>query len=732
MQTGRLEQHSASGGSRGRSVQIGRSALGSLRGAAELLLRPLYILRGYRARFLQADIVAGLTVAVVAIPQAVAFALIAELPPQAGLYAVIVGAIVGSLWGSSDQLQTGPTNTTSLLVLSVLVGVVSPGTPEYLAAAGLMAVMVGMLRLLMGLAHLGVLVNFVSDAVVVGFTAGAGLLITANQVRHLLRLPIASAPYLWETVAAIAVRLPGTHLPSLVIGLITIALTVTAKRAERRLPGPLIAIASAALVVGLLGLDALGVRVVGELPRRLPPLARLPVADMDLVGRLASGSIAVAAIGLVEAMSIARRFSSQTGQRLDSNQEFVGQGLANIACGFLSGYTGSGSFTRSAVNYEAGAKTALASVFAGIFVLLALLVLAPLAAFMPLSALAGVLILTGLELIDRKEIARIWRSGRQDRVIMLATLLATLALPLQYAVLTGVLLSVGYYLLRTSTPRVRTVLLSDDFRYFTPQPHKPSCPQLGVVEIMGDLYFGAVSHIENCIQQNLSENPSQRFLLLRMYTVENCDISGIYALESIAGTYRERGGDVYFVHVQSPVLQSMQASGFYAYLGEDHFLDPDEAVGYLFHRVLDPAVCIYECPFRVFRECQNLPKHLYPVHIDWDTDESLDIPTITPEALWGRLRGDDSITVVDVREPREFARGHVPGSRLIPVPALLAGAGRMPREQLAVLVCRSGRRSQRAAAALRSRGFERVMVLEGGMLAWERANLLEAMGEDED
>jgi SulP family sulfate permease len=217
-----------------------------------------------------------------------------------------------------------------------------------------------------------------------------------------------------------------------------------------------------------------------------------------------------------------------------------------------------------------------------------------------------------------------------------------------------------------------------------------------------------------------------------MYTVENCDISGIFALESIAGAYRERGGDVFFVHVQRAVLERMRASGFYDYLGEDHFLDPDKAVSTLYHRVLDPAICVYECPLRAFGECQNLPKHLHHVHIDWETDEPPDTPTITPEALWQRLHDDEPLTVVDVREPREFAQGHVPGARLIPVPALLARADQIPRERAAVLVCRGGRRSRRAAAVLRRRGFESVTVLEGGMLAWEGANLLEAVGKDED
>jgi SulP family sulfate permease len=613
------------------------------------------------------------------------------------------------------------------LVLSVLLVVATPGTPEYLVAAGMMALIVGVFRLSLGLARLGVLVNFVSSAVIAGFTAGAGILIFANQLRHLLRLNIPSAPRLDQTLANISTHVTEAHWPSLIIGVATIMLILVLRKVNRKLPGPLIGMVTAAVAVGLLGLDAQGVRVVGELPKGFPPLARLPILNLDLIGKLLTGSLAVAAIGLVESISIARVISSKTGQRLDSNQEFVGQGLANIVSGLFSGYACSGSFTRSAVNFRAGAQTGMASVFAGIFVLIAVLMLSPLVAYVPLSALAGVLILTAYGLIDRQVMARIWRSGHDDRVTMVVTLLATLALPLQFAVLTGIALSLVYYLIRTSTPRVLTVLPDDAFRHFAPQQAKPNCPQLGIVEVLGDLYFGATSHIEDCIQDNLERNPDQRFLLVRMHSVEHCDISGIHILESIVHTYRERHGEVYLVRVQRPVLELMRASGFLDYLGEDHCLDPDEAVSYLFHRVIDPVICIYECPVRAFRECQNLPKQsVAQVRLEVDVVPD-SVPSITAPALWTELHGEAPPHVIDVREPREFKRGHIPDARLIPLPVLLNHIDEIPSDRLAVMVCQSGRRSTRAAALLRDRGLDNVRVLQGGMIAWENAQLLEAV-----
>ena len=709
-------------------VGVARALVARLKVLGGFFGRPVEILRRYELRNLRFDLFAGLTVAVIMLPQAVAFALIAELPPRMGLYSAIVGSIVGGLWGSSNQLQTGPSNTTSLLSLSVLLAVATPGTPDYLVVAGMMALMVGVFRLAMGLARLGVLVNFVSDAVIVGFTAGAGILIFFNQLRHLMRLTIPSAPRLDQTLYNVVTHLSEAHWPSLALGLGAILLISLLRRVDRRLPGPLVAMVGASAVVGLLGLTGKGIQVVGELPRGFPPLAELPILDFDLIGELATGSLAVAAIGLVESISIGRVIATFTGQRIDSDQEFVGQGLANIACGLLSGYPCSGSFTRSAVNFNAGAKTPLASVFAGILVLLAMLVLAPLAAYVPLPALAGVIILTAYRLIDRKEMVRIWHSRHGDRVIMVATLLATLALPLRFAVLVGIAMSLAYYLIRTSTPRVRTVLPDQTFRHFVHRPHEPPCPQLAIVEILGDLYFGAASHVEDSIQRNLERNPDQRFLLLRMHSVEHCDISGIHVLESIRRAYQERGGDVFLVRVSRPVLEVVKSTGYYDYLGADHFLSEDDAIRHLFYKVLDPAICIYECGVRAFKECQNLPKRLYPADVECLTGDLADeVATVNPRSLWEGLRDERPPLVIDVREPREFKRRHVPEARLVPLPALLADIGQVPRDRPVVLVCRGGRRSSRAARVLRERGYDNVAAMRGGMLAWEAANLLEAI-----
>lgn len=703
--------------------------LAALKPAPHFFLRPVRIFQDYRRAYLQPDLVAGLTVGVVLLPQAIVFAILAGLPPQMGLYSAIIAAIVGALWGSSNYLHSGPTNTASILVLSTLAPLAIPGSPDYITAAGLLAVMVGVFRLGMGLARLGLLVTFVSDSVIIGFTAGAGVLIAVGELRSLLHLESSSQPGLLNTLENVFTHLSDTHFFSLMLGVGTLVVILLLRRFYPKWPGPLIALTLAGTIVALFGLDQRGVEIIGELPRSLPPLAQLPLTNVELIGELSVGALAVAAIGLVEATSIARSFAAQSGQRLDNNQEFIGQGLANIACGFLSGHACSGSFNRSALNYEAKAQTPLASVFSGLFVLAAMFLLSPLAAYIPRASLAAMLILAAYGMIDRREMVRLWRGARSDALIMLLTLLATLFLPLQFAVLIGILMSLAYYILKTSTPRVIPVLPDETFKHFASQPNKPQCPQLGIIKISGDLYFGAVNHVEEAIRRNMARHPRQRFLLLRMHGINHCDISGIHMLESILRACRERGGDLFLMKVQSPVYTLMEATGFCDQVGRDHFLPEDYAIDYLFHRVLDPAICIYECEVRAFKECQNLPKRIGAEIIPLPAFTPLNgIADIAPQELWHKLmRSETPPLVIDVREPREFQQGHIPQAQLIPLLDLVSKKTDLPHDREIVLVCRSGRRSQRAAYLLKEKNGSKVRVLKGGMLAWEAAKLLEAV-----
>ena len=712
-------------------MSINHTLQSQLVSTGRFFMRPIEILRGYRKEYLRPDLTAALTVAIIMLPQAIAFALIAELPPEMGLYTAIIGAIVAGLWGSSLHLQTGPTNTISLLTLSALLAVAQPNSQQYLVAAGILAMLAGLFHIAMGLARLGILVNFVSDSVIIGFTAGAGILIFANQLRNLLRLDVPSTPGLSETLGLAASHIQETHLISLGLGLGAMILIVLLKRIKENLPGPLLAMLLTSIVVAVLKLDQLGVRVVSGMPQALPGMVDFANINLGLVSNLIPGALAIAAIGLVQTMSITRVIAAQTRQRLDSNQEFIGQGLANFASGLFSGYPCTGSFVRSAVNYRAGAATSLSSVFSGLIVLIVMLTLAPLARYIPMAALAGVLILAAYGLIDRKEIARIWQSGHGDRTIMVATLVATLVLPLEFAVLSGISISLVHYLLKTSTPRVMAVVPDETFQYLVSEAGRESCPQLGVIEILGDLYFGAVHHVEDFLLHYREQHPEQRYLLFRLQSMEHCDISGIHALEATVRTYRKLGGDVFISRCKHPVREIMRSSGFIELIGEDHFIERSQnAINYMFYKVIDPAICIYECPVRVFKECKALAKRLdligeYPLtSLPRNT-----INDVTPKLLWAEMHAPNPPLVVDVREPREFKRFHIPGASLIPLPDLIKDPKQLDPNREIVLVCRSGRRSFRAAALLIETGYKSVRILQGGIISWDNAKLIAAIDE---
>ena len=705
-----------------------RFIVDNLKDIPDYFLQPLHFFKTYDRANLKDDFLSGLTVAVVLLPQAIAFALIAELPPQMGLYTAIIGGIIGGIWGSSDSVHTGPTNALSLLVLSALLATSTPGTADFIIAAGLIAVMAGLFQLAMGLARLGMLVNFVSHSVVVGFSTGAAILIGVGQIRRLLGLQFASNT-LVETLVGLVTNLPSTHLTTALLGIGIIILIIVLRKINPKIPGPLVAMIVASAVVFFLALDNRGVEVIGQLPSSLPPLVNLPLLDLGFIARLSTGALAVGAIGLVQTIAIARAFAAQTGQRLNSNQEFVGQGLANIACGFFSGYACSGSFSSSAVRFKAGAKTAFSSIFSSIFVLVAMFILAPLAAYLPRAALAGVLIVIAYGMIDWVEIRRIWRGARGDALIMLVTLLGTLFLAIEFAVLVGILLSFAYYIMKTSVPRVYPVLPDSTFKHFVqPQPGQQACPQLGIIKISGDLYFGAVNHVEEALLEHLEKNPEQRFLLLRMHGVNQCDFSGIHMLEAIQRACRERGGDIFFMKTQTPVLKLMKSTGFYDQIGSNRFLNEEQAIGHLFYHIIDPAICIYECQIRAFKECQNLPKQTQSLDIPFHTSiPADDIDEIKAEALYKALRNPNPPLVIDVREPREYRQGHVPQARLTPLPKILSDISTIPQDRPIVLVCSSGRRSMRAAQILRDKGYQEISVLHGGILAWEATGLLEAV-----
>jgi len=585
-------------------------------------------------------------------------------------------------------------------------------------------VMVGIFCIVFSFAGLGMLVNFASRAVLLGFTAGAGVLIAAGQLKNLLRLDVPRDPHLIRTISGVVGGIDGAHLPSLALGLGTIVVVLLFHRFSKRFPGGFFALVGAGAVVALVGAERLGVAVVGEVARAAPQVTGFSLSwmiELELVGALVTGSLAVTALGLVEAVSIAREVSRQSGERLDISQELVGQGMANIAAGFFSGYPVSGSFTRTAVNFQSGARSQMSSVFGGLLILAGVLAFGPLAAYLPKAALAGLIMFIAYRMVDWRGVRRVTRSSRTETGIMVGTFAATLVLPLEFAVLAGVILSLAIYIYQSSLPTVHTVVPSENFRHFVEKDEAAACPQLGVINIRGALFFGAASHVEDELLRNYEANPGQNQLLLRMHGVFQCDLSGIDVLEGILRLYRDAGGDVYLVQVRPDVRKLMRVSGFEELIGEDNFLKQEEAIEWLFENAIDPAVCIYECEHRVFAECQPLEKHLYDIRLPAFParfrypERQLNVPDFED----GLRRHGNSALLVDVRELEEYERGHLAGAELYPLRHIIEDAEKLPHDRPIFLICRSGRRSTRAMHWLIGLGFEDVQNLKGGLLSWK-------------
>mgnify|MGYP000930773767 FL=1 len=440
----------------------------------------------------KADAMAGLTGALVALPQGVAFATIAGMPPEYGLYAGMIPAVVAALFGSSWHLVSGPTTAASIVLFSVLSPHAEPGSAEYVSLALTLTFLVGLIQVGMGFAKLGTLVNFISHSVVTGFTAGAAILIATNQVKHFTGLAIPRGTSFSDTWSLALSHLAEIQPAVFAVGLATLLLGVAVKRWAPKWPYMIVAMlggsAMAALLTAWKGVE---LATVGALPDVLPPLSA-PSLDGESIRAVASGVVAVTLLALTEAVSIARALAARSGQHVDGNQEFVGQGLSNLFGSFFSGYVATGSFNRSGVNYAAGAKTPIAAMLAGLFLLVLVLFVAPWAQYLPNAAMAGILFLVAWGLIDFDEIVHVLKTSHAETAILLATFAATLFLALEEAIIIGVLLSLAVYLSRTSRPNVRQRAPDPHSpkRKFTDVANAPECPQLRRIGHVGELEIG--------------------------------------------------------------------------------------------------------------------------------------------------------------------------------------------------------------------------------------------------
>jgi SulP family sulfate permease len=555
---------------------------------------------------IKADFMAGLTGAVIVLPQGVAFATIAGLPPEYGLYTAMITPIIAALFGSSFHLVSGPTTAISIVVFSTISHHAEPGSPEFIALVLTMTFLAGVYQLAFGLARLGALVNFVSHTVVIGFTAGAALLIASSQMKHITGISMPKGETFLNTWVDVIVGAGDINIYLITIALATLFSAILAKRFMPKMPNLLIGMFVGSILALVFKDYTDSIKLVGEIPAHLPPLSH-PIFSLETIKALAPEAFAVALLGLIEAVSISRAVATKSNQRIDANQEFIGQGLSNIAGSFFSSYAGSGSFTRSGINYEAGAKTPVSAIFAALSLMLIVLLIAPLTAYLPVAAMGGVILLVAYNLIDFHHITHTLSFSKSESSILITTFLATLFLELEFAIYLGVLLSLVLFLAKTTTPEIPTLALDgepgDHKRKLININKKPlkQCPQLKIIRVDMSIYFGSINHIQNRIAK-IVDNERIYHILIVASRVNFIDLSGAEALTAENARLKQYGGGLYFVGVKSSVYEFAAKSSFIKNIGADHFFDSkEEAVRKIFRR-LDKDICA-TCNALVFREC---------------------------------------------------------------------------------------------------------------------------------
>lgn len=556
---------------------------------------------------LRSDLLAGLTGAFIVLPQGVSFAMVAGLPSEYGLYTAIIPPIIAALFGSSMHLISGPTTAISIVVFSTLSPLAEPGSADYIRMALTLAFMAGVFQFAFGLARLGTLINFVSHSVIVGFTAGAAFLIATGQLKHALGIHVPSGSSFLTNWKVIISSTAHINIYELTVASVTMVFAFYFKMRLPRWPGLLMAIIIGSLVDIVLDGQAHGVKVLGSLSGQLPPVSS-PNFSLDTIRILAPGALAIAMLGLIEALSIARSITVFSKQHINGNQEFIGQGLSNIAGSFFSAYASSGSFTRSSLNYESGAVTPLASIFSALILSVIVILVAPLTAWLPLSAMGGVILVVAIRLIDTHHIREILKVSRSDSLVLLATFFGTLFFELEFAIYTGVLLSLATYLTRTSHPAI-TIMAPDpeDSRRRLREVDVLGlnvCPQMKIVRINGSLFFGAANHVSEVLEEMDAENLQD--VLIIGSGINFIDISGAMMLTQEARRRRKLGKTLFLCRLNVDVDHFLTQGGYKKDIGADCIFPTEyEAITRIYGK-LDKSVCA-SCQSRIFTECVSAP-----------------------------------------------------------------------------------------------------------------------------
>lgn len=557
----------------------------------------------------RADAMAGLTNAAIVLPQGVAFAVIAGLPPEYGLYTAMITPVIAAIWGTSMIMVSGPTTAISAVMFAALAELAPPGTPVYIQFALTLTIMAGLFQLLAGVFRLGGMISFISHSVMVGFTAAAAILIGASQLGGALGVDVESGRGVVERLVRVVEHIGGFQPLALLLAVTSLATIVVVQKLSRKLPAYLIALLVGVAISEIAGARDAGIEMFGKIPSVIPTFSPPSVSFSDIPA-LIPGAVSVGFVGLLEAVSIGRAFAMRRRERYDANQEIIGQSLSNIGAGFFQAYAGSGSFTRSAMNAESGARTPLSAIFAAGWLLALLLVVAPYVDHIPKPAMAGIIIYVAWRLINFAEIRHLIRSSRSETLILVLTFLAGIMTELENAIFVGVITSLTVFLYRSSHPHIAA--LGPIERLGQRQMRGASfhkleqCPQVSILRLDGPLFFGSVDHVESEFRRFEAHHSTNCIKILVLKGLGKIDLSGANLLVDELAKARKTGGDFHIVVPFKATVDALEQMKFFESFDKAN-LHPNKgrAIQAATGQVSDD-IC-RTCKIRAFVECAKKP-----------------------------------------------------------------------------------------------------------------------------
>ncbi len=532
----------------------------------------------YNKHDLRGDLSAGLIVAIMLIPQGMAYAMLAGLPPVIGLYASTIPLLVYALFGSSRQLAVGPVAMVSLLVLTGVQTLAEPGSNEYISLVLLLALMVGVIQLALGLLKLGFVTEFISHAVISGFTSAAAIVIGLSQLKHLLGINLPSTENVFKLLYKAFGQLTSIHPYTLLIGVTSIIILVALKKWLPKVPAPLVVVVYSTLLVYTLDLHEKGVSIIGKVPDGLPTIS-FPVWNIESISALMPIAITIAIIGFVESFAIAKVIATKEKYKVHPNRELIGLGLANVSASTFSGYPVTGGFSRSAVNYGAGARTGLASIITAVLIIFTLLFFTSWFYYMPNAVLAAIIMVAVYGLIDVKEAKHLLKIKKIDGATLLITFASTLTLGIETGIFIGVIFSLIVFIWRSANPHVAELGYVEEANVYRNIKRYPSAiakENVSILRIDSPLYFANITKIEEMIQHKFLENPTIHTVILDFSVVNDMDAVAIEHLDELLTTYQSIGKEIVFCDIKGPVRDILKRAGWYEkYKGklESHSID---------------------------------------------------------------------------------------------------------------------------------------------------------------